>query len=150
MHLIMDIISSPLSQIINLSFSTGTFPEKLKTSKTIPIFKKGSKLEAANYRPILLLSNLNKILEKLMYSRIIKFLKKYKCIYNLQFGFREKHSTNHALIDITETIRFLFLFVCLLIFFQPLKPYYRIQISIHITYTNSKNKNIIINEIKCF
>ena len=28
-----------------------------------------------------------------------------QCIYSLQFGFREKHSTNHALIDITETIR---------------------------------------------
>ena len=32
-------------------------------------------------------------------------MNKYNCIYNLQFGFRDKHSTNHALIDITETIR---------------------------------------------
>ena len=43
--------------------------------------------------------------EKLMYSRIIKFLEKFKCIYPLQFGFRQNHSTNHALINITENIR---------------------------------------------
>ena len=81
------------------------YPAKLKTSKTIQIFKKGSKLEASNYRPISLLSNLNKLLEKLMFSRVYKFSNKYNCIYNLQFGFRDKHSTNHTLIDITETIR---------------------------------------------
>ena len=94
-----------MSQIFNLSFETGTYPEKLKVSKTIPIYKKGSKLEPSNYRPISLLSNLNKILEKLMYARVYKFLNKFNCIYNLQFGFREKYSTNHALINITESIR---------------------------------------------
>ena len=40
-----------------------------------------------------------------MFSRVYQFLEKYKCIYELQFGFRAKHSTNHALINITETIR---------------------------------------------
>ena len=77
----------------------------MKISKTIPIFKKGSRLLVSNYRPISLLSNLNKILEKIIHERIYKFLEDYQCIYSLQFGFRKKHSTNHALIDITETIR---------------------------------------------
>ena len=40
-----------------------------------------------------------------MYSRVIKFLDKYKCIYSLQFGFRKHHSTNDTLINITEYIR---------------------------------------------
>ena len=40
-----------------------------------------------------------------MFNRVYGFLEKYKCIYNLQFGFRSKHSTNHALVEITETIR---------------------------------------------
>ena len=105
LKLVQNEISIPLSQIFNLSFSTGTHPEKLRISKTIPIYKKGSRLTACNYRPISLLSNLNKILEKLMFSRVYKFIEKYNCIYELQFGFREKHSTNHALINITETIR---------------------------------------------
>ena len=94
-----------MSKIFNLSFSTGTHPEKLRISKVIPVFKKGSRLSVCNYRPISLLSNLNKILEKLMFSRVYNFLEKYNCIYKLQFGFRLKHNTNHALINITETIR---------------------------------------------
>ena len=52
-----------------------------------------------------MLSNVNKILEKLVHIRVYKFLEKFHCLYSLQFGFRKKHSTNHALIDITETIR---------------------------------------------
>ena len=54
-------ISKPLAQIINLSFSTGIHPDRLKIAQVIPIFKKGSKLLTSNYRPISLLSNLNKI-----------------------------------------------------------------------------------------
>ena len=105
LKLIQNEISIPLSHIFNLSFLSGTHPENLRVSITTPIYKKGSRLTACNYRPISLLSNLNKILEKLMFSRVYKFLEKYKCIYELQFGFRERHSTNHALINITETIR---------------------------------------------
>ena len=40
-----------------------------------------------------------------MFNRVYKFLEEQKHIYNLQFGFRSKHSTNHALIEITESIR---------------------------------------------
>ena len=98
-------LSYPLSTIFNLSLTTGVHPDSLKIAKTIPIFKKGSKLETGNYRPISLLSNINKLLEKLMYARIYKFLDKMKCFYKLQFGFRNRHSTAHALIEITEKIR---------------------------------------------
>ena len=103
--LIKDIVSKPLSDIFNTSIATGTHPDKLKTSQVIPILKKGSKLLTSNYRPISLLSNINKIFEKLMFSRLIYFLDSFKCIYERQFGFRERHSTNHALISITEKIR---------------------------------------------
>ena len=103
--MLKDHICTPLQHIFNLSFSTGQHPDILKISKTIPIYKKGSRLSVSNYRPISLLSNLNKILEKLVHNRVYKFLEDFQCIYSLQFGFRKKHSTNHALIDITETIR---------------------------------------------
>ena len=102
---IKEIIAAPLCNIFNKSFTSGVYPDNFKISKTIPIFKKGSRLETSNYRPISLLSNINKILEKLMHSRLYKFLETFNCIYELQFGFREKHSTNHALISITENIR---------------------------------------------
>ena len=58
-----------------------------------------------NYRPISILSNLSKILEKLkcIHESTTSWIK--TTVYDLQFGFRNKHSTNHALIHITETIR---------------------------------------------
>ena len=99
------IISQPISVIINNSFSTGIFPDQFKSAKVIPIHKKGSKLELTNYRPISLLSNLSKIFEKVMHTRLYSFLHEFGCLHELQFGFRNKHSTTHALIDITESIR---------------------------------------------
>ena len=105
-HLIKLSIAQPLANIINLSFEKGIYIDELKISKVIPIFKdKGSDLDFINYRPISLLSNINKIIEKLMHERLFSFLEKYKCIYELQFGFRAGHSTTHALIDLTEDIR---------------------------------------------
>ena len=40
-----------------------------------------------------------------MFNRLYAFLKNYKCIYNLQFGFRKNHSTNHAILSIIEKIQ---------------------------------------------
>jgi hypothetical protein len=97
-------ISIPISRIINLSFSSGYFPCLLKISKVIPIFKQGSFHEVSNYRPISLLSNIEKIIEKIMYSRLIDFLNKNNILFPRQFGFRRGHSTSHALLSITERI----------------------------------------------
>ena len=105
LHLLKEEISTPLSIIFNISFRTGQHPDLLKIAKTIPVFKKESRLLVSNYRPISLLSNINKILEKLVYSRLYNFLDDFNCLYSLQFGFRAKYSTNHALISITEEIR---------------------------------------------
>ena len=52
-----------------------------------------------------MLSNIEKILEKLMCKRLYIFLNNNNIIYNLQFGFRQQYSTFHALINITENIR---------------------------------------------
>ena len=106
LHIIKDNISGHLSDIVNLSFRTGKYFEILKISKTVPIFKeKGSYLDCCNYRPISLLSNINKIIEKLMYYRLYNFLSSHNCIYKFQFGFRNKYSTTHALLNLTEDIR---------------------------------------------
>ena len=80
-------ISMQQADLFNLSFVTGVFPSILKTAKVVPVFKKDSKLNYSNYCPISLLSNIEKILEKLMYRRLYTFLNDNN-IYNLQFGFR--------------------------------------------------------------
>ena len=98
-------ISGPLSSLINLSFDTGEFPNCLKLAKVIPVYKKGDQQECNNYRPISLLSNISKLIEKLLYNRLYKFLNQNKCLFNYQFGFWNHHSTNHELISITEKIR---------------------------------------------
>ena len=94
-----------MADLFNLSVTTGSFPTLLKTAKVIPIHKKVSKLDYTNYLPISLLSNLDKILEKLIHNRLYKFLKVNNIIYPLQFGFRQKYSTSFALIHLTETIK---------------------------------------------
>ena len=98
-------LSQPIKNICNKSFQSGIFPDKLKISKVIPIHKKNSLTILSNYRPISLLSNISKILEKLMFSRLLNYLETHQMIYELQFGFRAKHSTNHALIAITQKIK---------------------------------------------
>ena len=106
LKLIKNNICYPLKEIINLSFATGLYPSKLKIAKVNPIYKgKGDICDFSSYRPISLLSNINKIFEKLVYARVYSYLNLHNCIYDLQFGFRTKHSTNHALVSLTENIR---------------------------------------------
>ena len=74
-------------------------------AKVIPILKKDDPLDCINYRPISLLPIFTKIFEKIIYSRMHEFLEWNKLIYNRQFGFQANHSTNHALISMTESIK---------------------------------------------
>ena len=104
-------ISSPLlipalTLIFNLSIRTGVYPSNLKIAKVIPIFKKGDPSSVNNYRPISILSTINKIFEKILYTRIINYINKSNLLYKYQYGFRKNHSTEHALTEIVDQIRF--------------------------------------------
>ena len=94
-----------LCRIVNLCFNTGIFPDLCKVAKIIPLYKKDDPLECSNYRPISLLPIFSKIIEKFIYNRMYAFLDQNKLIYNRQFVFRSKYSTNHALISLTEYIK---------------------------------------------
>ena len=80
------------------------FPNILKRANVTPIFKNDDPALCNNYRPILLLSNISKIFEKI-HARLSIFLSTNNILYEKQFGFRNQHSTNHALIEITEKIK---------------------------------------------
>ena len=87
------ILAPALVKIFNLSIHTGIYPDNLKMAKVIPIFKKGDPTSVNNYRPISILSLINKIFEKVIYSRLINFIEKYQILYKYKYGFR-KNSSN--------------------------------------------------------
>ena len=93
-----------LVHIFNLAFTAGIYPDALKVSKVVPIFKKGDNKLPENYRPISLLSCINKLLEKAIEKRLRDFIDKNNLFYEYQFGFRKKYSTCHALLDMTNNI----------------------------------------------
>jgi hypothetical protein len=97
-------ITKPLCAIFNNVFSSGIFPQSLKIAKVIPVFKTGCKINISNYRPISILPCFSKILEKLMYNRLIYFLTLHNLLNRQQYGFRKKHSTLMALLDIYDVI----------------------------------------------
>jgi Reverse transcriptase (RNA-dependent DNA polymerase)/Endonuclease-reverse transcriptase len=97
-------IMYPLMLIIDASFAHGKFPESLKITKLIPIFKKGDKSIINNYRPIALLSVFSKIIELAMYHRLIKFLEKQKILNARQHGFMRGKSTETAIASFTHSV----------------------------------------------
>lgn len=90
---------------MNSPIENGIYPSKLKHAKVIAVFKSEDELDSNNYRPIPLPSIINRIFEKLMCNRSKCFLDKHSILYRHQYGFREKCSTQHALIDIINRIQ---------------------------------------------
>jgi hypothetical protein len=97
-------ICIPLSHIFNLSLTTGIFPSKLKQCRVIPIFKSGNQLECDNYRPISLLSSISKVLEKIVAEKLLHHLISNDLLYQHQYGFLPKKSTEHNLFHIVNYI----------------------------------------------
>ena len=93
-----------MTNIFNLSISTGTFISYFKNAKVIPIFKKGNPKLVENYRPISILPVFSKILEKIVHKRLYFYCNRMIILSNCQFGFRKSHSTSHACTLITSKI----------------------------------------------
>lgn len=94
----------PLAHIFNQSLNEGIFPDKMKLAKVIPIFKSGSIENVEDYRPISLLSQFSKILEKVFYKKIMSFVNSNNILSNSQYGFREKLNTAYAISELIEHI----------------------------------------------
>ena len=99
-----NVLAPYLAYFYALSFEYGIFPDALKIAAVTPIYKTDDELSSSNYRPISVLPCLSKILEKLIKIRIISFLEKNHVFNPYQYGFRAKHSTTHALLDITTSL----------------------------------------------
>ena len=94
----------PLTHCMNLSLMNGIVPNELKIARVIPLFKSGDISLFSNYRPVSVLPLFSKILERLMYVRLLSFVNHCKLLYKFQFGFREGHSPELALIYLIDKI----------------------------------------------
>jgi hypothetical protein len=95
-------IADSLTFIYNQCISKKYFPNDLKKSKIIPIFKKGDKTDPSNYRPISILPVLSKPLEKHLEKHLNNHVDKFKLLHKNQSGFRKHHSCHTALTDLVE------------------------------------------------
>ena len=97
-------IIKPLTHILNLSLQSGEVPTDLKIAKVIPLHKSGDARLFNNYRPISILPCFSKILEKLVYNRMMQHLNDHNILYEHQYGFRKNHSTDMALLQLVEKV----------------------------------------------
>ena len=97
-----DVIDEPLHYIISLSIMQKTFPVIWKSSKIIPLHKKGSKHEAKNYRPVSILSPLSKIVEKIVFEQVYKYFIKNKIFHPHMHAYRQNRSTCTALLSMYD------------------------------------------------
>lgn len=102
---IRDVISLPLSMIINQSLCTGIFPKSLKLAKVIPLYKKGDNNIFGNYRPISLLSATSKIFERVAFDQLYKHFSRHHLFYDSQYGFRQDHSTELAALELIDRVK---------------------------------------------
>ena len=94
---VSSIIAAPLAHTFNLSVMNGVFSDILKIANVEPLFKKEDSMLFSNYRPVPLLCTLLKVLEKIMYNRVIDFLNEHEILFKYQFGFRKSYSNYLAI-----------------------------------------------------
>jgi len=101
----IQLIKKPLAHIYNVSFNTGVFPDVWKSVKVMPLYKKGDRHDMNNYRQISIISVFAKLLERVMYNRLISFFHKNNIFTEAQYGFRKGkciETATQALIERTQ------------------------------------------------
>jgi hypothetical protein len=101
---IIDIIAPSLCILFNASLMQGKFPSLLKNSVIIPIHKKGSKKDPANYRPISLVPIFSKIFEHIILVQLRDFCKRNDILNDCQYGFKKGSSTIDAILKLVDEI----------------------------------------------
>ena len=80
------------------------FPDSLKVARITPIFKSGDVTIMSNYLPISVLPCFSKILEKIMYNRLHRYLCENNMVYDKQFGFQKRTSRDHAILKLIDEL----------------------------------------------
>ena len=96
-------VCEPLCLLINISLTEGKFPDLMKLAEVVPLYKGKARDQETNYRPISLLTTMSKVMEKVVYKRVYDFLTSTGQISETQYGFRPKHSCDHAVAQMIGT-----------------------------------------------
>ncbi len=96
-------VSAPLAAIFNESLSSGLVPTDWRRANVTPIYKKGSKADPGNYRPVLLTSVCCKLLEGIIKERLVAHLETNNLILSSQHGFMKVRSCATNLLEFLET-----------------------------------------------
>ena len=102
LKLLANIIAPSLTFIFNLSLATGTYIDEWKQARVTPIFKSGDRRQCENYRPISILPVVSKVFEKEVFRQLYSYLTEGSLLSKFQSGFRPKHSTVTALIQMCD------------------------------------------------
>ena len=105
LKIVLPVILDRLVIMINACLKNGLFPSSLKKAKVVPLPKSRSSDEIDNFRPISVLTGLSKVLEKIIYARLMDHLITNDLLYSKQFGFRPKFSCVDAIAELTENIK---------------------------------------------
>lgn len=97
-------MATVLTPIINKCLESGVFPDNLKYSTIKLIYKKGDEKDIQNYRPISLLPNISKIFEKVISTRIYKFIDRYNILTDRQNGYVKGRTTAKAIYEVLQDI----------------------------------------------
>ena len=98
-----DIFSRIIHNQFNNSLKTSVFPEELKNADVIPVFKKVSRNDIENYRPVSILPNISKIFERCIYKQLYSYFDNFLSKY--QTGFRKGYSTQQCLLAMIEKLK---------------------------------------------
>ncbi|CAF4894442.1 unnamed protein product [Pieris macdunnoughi] len=101
---IIDVIAPHLAIIFNNCIKSGEFPDLMKHSKVIPLFKAGSMSDPSNFRPISVLPTCSKIFEKIILNQLVSHFNVNKLLHNNQFGFTKGRSTADAGVELYRYI----------------------------------------------
>ena len=99
-----EMLAKPISDIINLSIKLSTFTDKYKIAKLTPLFKKGSKTDPKNYRPISLPPLISNLIEQTIHIQTQEYLEINGLIYKFWSSFMKIFSTDSCLVHLTDYI----------------------------------------------
>ena len=97
-------VSKFLCYLFNLCIEKGIYPDAFKMAKITPLYKKGSKSEIENHRPVSVLCNVGKIFESLIHSRITNYFETFGLLSGNQFGFRKNKNTELASFQLLSKV----------------------------------------------